>query len=184
MIRKWKLLSSKEIANYYIFKVFENRSESPVTGEAHNFYALRTKNWANVIAITHDKKVVMVRQYRHGIDDITLEFPAGGMDENDPHLESTVRRELLEETGYAADDVVDLGFVHTNPAFLNNKCHTFLALNATKKGAQNLDITEDISIEEIPLASIPEMIISGQITHSLSVVAYFLYTQHGTEKAP
>ncbi|HUC89344.1 MAG TPA: NUDIX hydrolase [Patescibacteria group bacterium] len=178
MVKKWKILSTKEIADYYIFKVFQNNSESPLTGKAHNFYALHAKDWANVIAITPDKKVVMVRQYRHGIDDITLEFPAGGMDENDPHLEATIRRELLEETGYSAEKVVDLGFVHANPAFLNNKCHTFLALDATKKDAQNLDDTEDISIEEIPLVDIPKMISAGQITHSLSVVAYFLYTQY------
>src|SRR5690242_7941120 len=111
MIKKWKVQSSKQIADYYIFKVRENLSKSPRNGESNSFFVLESKDWANIVAITPDNKVVMVRQYRHGIDDITLEFPAGIVDQGAKDPAENIKRELQEETGYRAEHVSLIGTV-------------------------------------------------------------------------
>jgi len=178
MVDRWKKISSKQVADYRIFQVHENVSESPVTGEAHTFYALHSRDWTNVVAVTPENRVVMVRQYRHGIDEISLEIPAGRVETNDPTPEATIRRELLEETGYEADEVIYLGAVHANPAFLDNMCRTFLARDAQRISKQDLEDTEDIHVEEIDLDVIPAMIMSGAISHSLSVAAFYLFEQY------
>jgi ADP-ribose pyrophosphatase len=177
MIKKWQRHSSKELATYYALKVFEHRSESPVTGKTHSFFTFHTTDWANIIAVTPDNNAIMVRQYRHGIHGITLEFPAGGFDAGDKDITDTIKRELLEETGYKAAKITQIGCVDTNPAFLNNKCYSFLAQNITKETAQQLDDTEDIEIVEVPITDIPKLIKEGGITHSLSIAAFYFYQQ-------
>lgn len=178
MVNKWKKITSRQVADYRIFQVNETVSESPVTAKEHTFYTLHSRDWANVVAITPENKIIMVRQYRHGIDDVTLEIPAGRIEPSDLTPEATIRRELLEETGYDAKEVIYLGSVHANPAFLDNKCKTFLARNAQKVKAQELEETEDISVEEIDLNAIAPMIMSGKINHSLTVVGFYLFEQH------
>ncbi len=91
----------------------------------------------NVIALTDREDVVLIRQYRHGIGEVTLEIPGGLMDADEPL--AAAKRELLEETGYRAEEWIDLGYVHPNPAIQNNRCYTFLALGAKLAGAQSLD---------------------------------------------
>lgn len=178
MVKKWKLLHSKQIADYHIFTVNEDVAVSPRTGKAHNFFSLHTKDWVNIIALTAEGTVVMVRQYRHGTRKITLEFPAGGIEPGDGNLEHTVIREFLEETGYTGDRVIHVGTADANPAFLSNKCHTYVVTNAVKKSRQSQDNTEDIVVEEIPVDTIPALIASGEISHSLSIVAYFWFMQN------
>jgi ADP-ribose pyrophosphatase len=178
MVKKWKKISGKQIADYFIFKVNKNVSQSPVTGKEHTFYALDARDWTNIIAITPENRVVMVRQYRHGIEDVTLEIPAGHVETDDPSSEASIKRELLEETGYEVEEVVYIGAVHPNPAFLNNMCQTFLAKNAKKVGEQNLEETEDILIQEVDLESIPRLILSGEISHSLTIAAFYLFEQY------
>ena len=174
-VKKWQILSSKEMIDCFIFKVKQNTSKSPLTNREHNFYILDSKNWANIIAITPENKIIMVRQYRHGVDDITLEIPAGIMEINDPTPETTIKRELLEEAGYEAKIVIMLGSVFPNPAFLNNMCTTFVARDVIKTKEQNLDNTENIGIEEVELEKIPELIKGGKILHSLTIAAFYLY---------
>src|SRR5205823_12094302 len=82
-------------------------------------------------------------------------------------------RELLEETGYAGDEVVTIGAVHPNPAFLSNTCHTILVRNARLVGEQALDSGEDIAVHLIPVADIPAMIRAGRITHALVIAAFY-----------
>ncbi|MBI4215646.1 MAG: NUDIX hydrolase [Parcubacteria group bacterium] len=174
MVQKWETLSSHQIADCRIFQVNEIIRKSPATNKSHKFYTLHSRDWVNIIALTPANKVVMVRQYRHGIDDIALEIPSGIVEENDPAPAETARRELLEETGYDAEKVILLGAVYPNPAFLDNQCRIFLAANVHKMANQNLEETEDISIEEVDIKSVPSMIIAGTINHSLTVAAFYL----------
>lgn len=176
MLKKWRTLTSKKLADYFVVSVFVKERRSPTTGSNHTFYTLEAPNWANIVAATPDNEAIMVRQYRHGIDDFTLEFPAGITEDGETSLD-TIRRELLEETGYTTDDIQLIGSVDTNPAFLNNKCYSYLARNVRKTGAQKLDETENIELVAVPLVDIPNMITRGEITHSLSIAAYYFYTQ-------
>jgi 8-oxo-dGTP pyrophosphatase MutT (NUDIX family) len=131
-----------------------------------------------VIPVTPDGRIVCVRQFRHGIDAVTLEIPGGVMDPDDPSPMATARREMREETGHDAESFVELGSVTPNPALFNNRCWTYLALNAHPRGAQALDGTEDIEVVYIHPADVPGLVAAGEISHALVVAAFYLYEQY------
>ncbi|OQY36118.1 MAG: hypothetical protein B6243_03915, partial [Anaerolineaceae bacterium 4572_5.2] len=115
----------------------------------------------------------LVRQYRYGAEKMTLETPAGMIDPTDASPADAARRELLEETGYTAEAIIPIGEVDPNPAIQNNRFHVFLALNARRTSEQNLDATEDLSVELRPLRDIPSLIASGEISHALDVTSFY-----------
>jgi len=151
-----------------------DRARSPRTMEAHDFFVLESRDWVNVIPLTPDNRVVLIRQYRHGTREVTLEIP-GGLVEDHDSAEDAGRRELMEETGYRDSAMIPLGVVHPNPAFLNNCCHTFIARDVYRAGAQMQDEKEDIEVLLRPLERIPRLIREGEITHSLVVAAFYRF---------
>jgi len=178
MVKDWEKLNSEEIANYRIFKMRRDMRRSPRTGAEHSFFVLQSPDWVNVVALTPENQVVMIHQFRHGTERVTLEIPGGMVDphENDPA--ETARRELLEETGYAAEQVIPIGTVHPNPAFLDNTCYTYLALNARWQQEPQFDGAEDIAVELVPIEEIAGMVGNGRITHALVVAAFYHYENY------
>ena len=173
-LRPWNLISSRIDRTFRIFNLRVDRAVSPRTKKEHDFYILESRDWVNIIPLTRNNEVILIRQYRHGIRKITLEIP-GGIIEDGDSPEVSARRELLEETGYSDSGMIPLGSVHTNPAFLNNRCHTFLALDVIKVGPQDQDENEDIEVVISPLRKIPELIRNGEITHSLILAAFYRF---------
>jgi len=173
MVEEWKTLDSKILGDFRIFKIRQDTSRSPRTHQDHDFFILESNDWINVIPLTAAGNVVVVYQYRHGTGQVTMEIPGGLVEHDDDSPAEAARRELLEETGYAADPIIPIGTVAPNPAFLNNRCHTFLALNARPVQALQLDGAEDIHVAEVPLSQIPDLISSGRIDHSLVVAAFY-----------
>jgi len=170
----WKLVSAELILRRRIFNVWQQRRRSPRTGQEHEFDVLETSDWVNVVPVTPDRRVVLVRQFRHGIGQTTLEVPAGLIDPADVSPTHAGARELREETGYAAADLVPLGVVHPNPAIQNNRCHIFLARDACRVGEVQWDHTEEIAVELVPVGEIGPLIESGEISHALAVTALLL----------
>ncbi|HOJ42731.1 MAG TPA: NUDIX hydrolase [Syntrophorhabdaceae bacterium] len=173
MVKKWRLIDEKVDRDYRVFKVNTLKALSPRTNAISEFYTIETKDWVNVIPVTEKREVVMIKQYRHGSKEITLEIP-GGLVDNEHHKEAALR-ELLEETGYTGEKIVYLGAVNPNPAIFNNLCHTYLVEDAKKIGEKNLDPDEDIEVVLIPISEIHSLIHSGKINHALVVVAFYLY---------
>ncbi len=172
LIKSWELLSSEIRADYRIFRLRVDRSRSPRTGEAHDFFVLESSDWVNVIPLTPEGRVVLVRQWRHATRSFSLEVPGGLLEASDSP-EKAAHRELLEETGFSASKMLYLGFVEPNPAFLNNRCHTFLAKDVQKVSELNQDEKEDIEVLLRPLEEIPRLIRDGTISHSLVVAAFY-----------
>jgi ADP-ribose pyrophosphatase len=172
--KSWPIISSRLERAFRIFNLRMDRARSPLTGAEHDFVVLESAPWINVIPLTPAQEVVLIRQYRHGIREVTLEIPGGLVEAAEPPL-TAAKRELLEETGYRGETWVDLGYVHPNPAIQNNRCHTFLALGVTPAGPQALDEKEDIAVLLRPLAEIPRLIREGEITHALVVAAFWRY---------
>jgi ADP-ribose pyrophosphatase len=173
-MKDWQRAGSAQVFQCRVFNVRRDSNCSPSTGEIHDFFIIEPFNWVNVIAVTSGREVVLVEQYRHGIDGITLEIPGGIIDEGE-QPEAAARRELLEETGYEADSWKLLGINAPNPAIQNNLCYTFLAEPARPVAAQNLDHTEEIGIHLYHLDHIAELIKEGKINHALVIAAFYYY---------
>ncbi len=126
----------------------------------------------------------MIRQYRHGSREVTLEIPGGLVDPGETPKKAAAR-ELLEETGYYAEQWSKIGVVNPNPALFNNRCHTFLAQDIRKIADPMPDQTEDIEVVLIPLVDIPKLILEGNIDHAMVITAfthYFLRNPEGLIK--
>jgi ADP-ribose pyrophosphatase len=173
-IKPWNLISSERTHSFRIFDLRTDKARSPRTEEVHDFYVLESMDWVNVIPLTPDNQVVLIRQYRHGTRKITLEIP-GGIVESSDTPEEAARRELREETGFCESEMISLGKVRPNPAFLNNHCYTFVARNVLRAGEQLQDDKEDIEVLQRPVEDIPGLIREGQITHSLVIAAFYRF---------
>jgi len=170
---RWEVLASEVMYRCGIFSVRRDRSRSR-NGLTHDFHVIEAGDWVNVVPLTTDRRVVMVRQFRHGIRDLTLEVPAGVVDETDPSPAVAALRELREETGYVSRDLVPLGVVHPNPAIMNNRCHMFVALDVEVAGAPQWDGTEELEVELVELDRVGELIRSGAVSNALTLVAFQL----------
>ena len=169
--RPWITLATEVLGTYPIFELTRSHQRSQSTGREHQFLRLQAPDWVNVVAVTERGDMVLVEQYRHGTDDITLEIPGGAVDPGEDAA-TTAARELEEETGYRGSELIEIGRVAPNPAFLSNRCWTFLALDCRKVGGQELDPSEEITVRFAPLGSFGKLIDRGSITHSLVIVAH------------
>ena len=177
MLQDWQELDRTEEGDYYIFRVETIERRSPRTGRSKRFVALDSPDWINILPITTDGKVIFVNQFRHGSAEFTMEVPAGMVDPHETDPLMAAKRELLEETGFSAETVIHLGSIQPNPAFLNNWCHTYLALNCTKVQEVEFDNFEDIEIELIPLDQIEDLVTAGRITHSLVLNNFYFFNR-------
>ena len=177
-VEQWPISDSRQLGDYRVFRLRQDTRQSPRTGRDHTFYVLEAGDWINVVAVTPDNKIVLIQQFRHGTEEVTLEIPGGMVDEADGAPLESARRELLEETGYAADELIHIGTMTPNPAILDNRCHTFLARNARLVAAPQMDGSEDIQTELVDADQIPALITSGQINHALVIAAFYFYEQY------
>jgi ADP-ribose pyrophosphatase len=172
-VKKWEILTSEIVSRHRIFSVRSQRSRSPDSGKEGQFFVIDAGNWVNVIALTEKDEVVLVEQYRHGNDEISLEIPGGCIDPADPSPLVAAQRELQEETGYSGQDWIELGWNAPNPALLSNRCYTYLARDVRLTGNQKLDGMEEINVLKVALADIPKLIADKTITHSLVITGFY-----------
>ncbi len=168
----WETLAVGESIDRGVFTLQPVVRRSPRTGHTGTFQVLRMADWANVIALTPEDEVVLIAQYRHGLDEVTLEVPGGVIEPGETAADG-VMRELAEETGFTGDAPVLLGTVHPNPAIQDNACTTWLVTGARKTVEPTPDAGEDIDVVLVPRREIPAMLRNGQITHSLVVAAFY-----------
>ena len=157
-----------------LFQQFRARRQSPHTRISHDFTRLLCPDWVNVLAFTpaaQGGELLLVEQFRHGIDASTLETIGGVCDPQEaPAL--SARRELLEETGFAAGSWVDLGSCWPNPAVQNNRCHFFLALDCLPVAELALDPSEELRVWAAPWVEVEALLRDQRLDHALVLVAF------------
>ena len=176
--RPWTVIETEPLADCAVFRVSRTLSRSPRTGDVHPFYQIRADDWVNVVPVTPDGHVVMVRQYRHGCQEVTLEIPGGIVDPGESPADAAAR-ELLEETGFRAARVSPLGSVNPNPALFDNRCHTFLASGAERVAPVRNESTEETVVELVPEGDVERLVGEGRIHHALVIAALFHWRSRG-----
>jgi len=147
------------------------------------YYVIEHSNWVNVVAITNEQKVVMVQQYRHGIGEVVTELPAGCIDIEDKSASATIRRELLEETGYTADEFILTGKMPLNTSNHNNMTYSYLALNAQYKQLPKPDATEQLKVHLLTFDEVYQLIEQGKL-QALHTASFLLAMRHLAHSSP
>jgi 8-oxo-dGTP pyrophosphatase MutT (NUDIX family) len=171
MSRAWKRLSSQVQNDRHAFRILSERFLSGRNGAQIEATIVESPNWVNVLPVTPDGDVVLIRQYRFGCMSETLEIPGGLIDPGEEPIVAA-GRELREETGFRAGTLTSLGSVQPNPAFMRNRLYCFLAEGCVLEGAQEQDSGEDIAVELHPLSTIDALIARGGMDHALAQLAF------------
>ncbi|MDR2199680.1 MAG: NUDIX hydrolase [Deltaproteobacteria bacterium] len=174
-LKAWRFVEDRERFKTPVFKVMDRRTVSPKDGREKDFSVLAAPDWVNVLALTPENEVVLVRQYRHGSKDFSLELP-GGVSEEGDGPEKTALRELMEETGYGVLKLERLLTLNPNPALFSNNVITFLGTGAEKKGAVSFDENEETELVLVSVPRLRELYLEGRFTHALmsAPIGYFL----------
>jgi len=170
-MREWR---PREVETLFSHRIFHLERQTLEAGaDRREAMVLRAPDWVNVIALDQDEQVLLVRQWRFGIAAPTLEIPGGMVDDGETDQEAA-ERELYEETGHRARSWRRLGEVLPNPAFLANRCTTWVAEELERIGDPPGDGEEELIVERAPLAEIGALVGRGEINHALVVAAFYL----------
>lgn len=172
-MKKWKTLSSELVFNNKWFKVQKDIVSLPNGKVIDDFFIWNSKDAAIIFALTSNRKIVLVKQYKHGSDSVMIECPAGYV-ENKETPEISIKREFMEETGYVVDSIAPLLSVVHHPTKETSKLHIFFSDSIKKSAVQNFDETEEIEVMEVPINKALDMIKDGQIWASGTICAIFL----------
>ena len=164
----WDMQENNLHADCRIFEVRKQRLKRRSDGLEGEFFVLDTNDWVNVLALTPDDKIILVRQFRYGSKEQSLEPPGGVVERGEDPVIAGLR-ELQEETGYVGEEPKLLGVVRPNAAILSNRCHVILVRNAQKTAELNFDQHEELVTELYPVKELKEMVRRGEITHSIGL---------------
>jgi 8-oxo-dGTP pyrophosphatase MutT (NUDIX family) len=169
-LKSWKLIRTENGPDLSLFQVRHDWLENPRNGYQVKATVLEAPDWVNVVALTPSGELVVVRQYRFGTGEITVELPAGIMEAGEGSRDAAAR-ELLEETGYSSQDWEYLGWVTPNPAYVNNRCHHWLARDVVEVSPPVQDPGENLEVGLLNWEGLGLEVESGNFRHSLAISA-------------
>ncbi|MDC7245026.1 MAG: NUDIX hydrolase [Sphaerochaetaceae bacterium] len=180
----WKTEEVRRVYDGAIFNLDEVRRKS-TDGREGVFVSLDAPRWVTMVPWFLDEKGVphfkMVRQYRHGSGTVTIEFPAGTVDDHEDVLEAG-KRELLEETGCVGlKEPVLLGTVSPNPAFMNNRVWIYFVEGLTRIAGQSLDENEQVDILDIPVKTVIDSMGTGEYDNGIMMIAQAFFLRYASK---
>lgn len=170
-MKRWVKIADKEVFRTPYFSITSNTFSDSVSYE-DDFYRFNFGDWVHVIPETAESDILMIKQFRFGTEKYSLEFPGGQVEPGSSPLDAA-NAELVEETGYSSQEMLEIGWAYPNPAIQKNKCFFFHARNVKLVGETALEDAEDITLVRVKRSEIPELISNGSITHSLALLAYY-----------
>lgn len=173
-LQAWRELKRETVADCRVFEVERSVAVSPVDGEPRTFHRIQSVDWAQIVPVTADGNVVLVRQYRHGDQRISIEIPGGMIDAGEDPATAALR-ECLEETGYRARAALPLGVVAPNPALFANRLHAFYAVDVEPEQAVQNTGSEVTEVVLVPVADLQDMLLAGEIDHALVAATLWRY---------
>jgi hypothetical protein len=165
---KWKILSSVYLFRDTWFSVRKDRCETPDGEIVDPYYVYEFPTWVAALSITEDNKVIMAEQYRHAVEQISLEIPGGCVDDTD---------KSLEDAGYSFKKFDYLGKTSSNPSTNNNWMHMFLATGGVKTHEQNLDYNEKIEVQLYSIDELKGFLRENKLLQSMHVTCILLGLQ-------
>ncbi|HTJ79982.1 MAG TPA: NUDIX hydrolase [Rariglobus sp.] len=177
---RWEKGNARLLVRTRVFDVQGVGYRHPVRTSEREFVVIDAPDWANVIALTPDHRLVLVNQFRFGIDAFSLEIPGGVIERGEDPVAAALR-ELEEETGFTGSSARLLGRVNPNPAIQNNACHLILVEGAVRTAAQAWDTDEEIAVSTLPVDDVYALAQAGRITHSLVLNALLLFAPRWAE---
>lgn len=169
-IKPWTVLESRYVLRRKWMDVREDRVQLPGGSVIDEFHVLEYPDWVCVIPVTEDGFVVLIDQYRHAIERVCLELPAGVIDAGETVVEAA-KRELIEETGYSAREWISVGSCAPEPSRHSNRAHYFLARGAYRSAEPAPEESENVHVRVEPVSLLPELIARGEIVHGVHVAA-------------
>ena len=170
----WELHQQRELLRTPVVKVLSGPAVCKRSGRTRDFIQLDFPDWVNVVAVTPDNRIVLIRQFRYGSCRQEIEIPGGTIDPGEDPITAGCR-ELMEETGYSGEEAEIIGRVCPNPAIQGNGCFTVLVRNAVKTGMQSMDEMEDIHCFLESEAEVFQRIGNGSIDHGLVLNGLMYY---------
>jgi 8-oxo-dGTP pyrophosphatase MutT (NUDIX family) len=175
MTEPWKTLTQEHvIQDPPWLTVRRDRIVTTRGVEIHPYWVIEQPSWVNVVAVTADDHVVLVRQFRYGIGEAHLEIPGGYAEPGEDPM-TAAQRELAEETGFSGGEWAQLFKLAPNPALQDNWVYSFIARGVREAAAQNLDEGEDLTVELHHRSRLDDLIAHGRIVHALHVAPLLAY---------
>lgn len=172
IIEKWQKLASKYLVKEKWATLRVDTCKIQGGKIKDDYYVLEYPDWVNAVALTAENKIILVRQYRYGSDIISLEIPGGVMDDGeDP--ETSIKRELQEETGYTFESCELIATLYPNPATSDNRTFTYLLKGGIKAHEQHLDEHEILNVEEYTIEEVKQLLNENKIAQALHVAGLF-----------
>jgi ADP-ribose diphosphatase len=176
-LEKWRVKDSNRVFDHRWAKVRRDSCILPDGSEIDDYYYWEGSDFAQVFALTVESKVILVRQYKHGVKEIVLELPAGMIESVDADPLVTAQRELLEETGFEAETWQSLGVLHVSSAKATTRAYPFFAQNAQWIHSPSLDDAEDIQVIFCSIPELLNLIAEGSIRDATSIATCFIALQ-------
>lgn len=173
-LQAWQVIRSKRVLSNRWAQVNKDVCRLPNGSVLEDYYYWVGGDFCQAVAVTDDRLVLLVEQYKHGVKEIVLELPGGLIDDEEASPLSAAQRELREETGYTSDHWSKLTYLHVSSAKATTKAHLFLATNATKVSDPSFDANEQIRVVAVPIEELMSLIQKGRIRDASSVAGCLL----------